>query len=203
MRAFEVGYVPTSPKFELAVSFRTAKNGPVIRNRLKLPHAVSTSQRIAVICPPDSPAAEEAKQAGASLVGEDSLLDAIKEGRIEFKQLLCHHDSAQKLNKAQVGRILGPKGLMPSTKTGTIVKNVAATIKGMIGGTEYRERVGVVRLAIGQLAFTPEQMQANIRAFMALLKKDIDRISEQIGKEIHEVVSTKSVLRLLHELIHS
>ena len=177
------------PKFELAVSFRTLKNAPVIRNRMKLPNAVSSSQRIAVICPPDSPIAEEAKKAGATLVGEDSVLDAIKEERIEFNQLICHQDSAMKLNKAGVGKILGPKGLMPSTKTKTIVSNVGATIDGMIGGTEYRERIGVVRLAIGQLGFTPEQMQANIRAFMTNLRKDIDRISDQVGKDIHEVVS--------------
>ena len=189
LRAYEVGQSPLSRKFELAVSFRTLKNAPVIRNRMKLPNAVSSSQRIAVICPPDSPTAEQAKQAGAILVGEDSVLDAIKEERIEFNQLLCHQDSVAKLNKAGVGRILGPKGLMPSTKTKTIVNNVAAAINGMIGGTEYRERIGVVRLAIGQLGFTPEQMQANIRAFMTNLRKDIDRMSDQVGKEIHEVVS--------------
>lgn len=156
---------------------------------MRLPYAVSTSQNIAVICPPDSEAAEAANQAGATIVGEDIILDAIKEGRIEFNQLLCHQDSAQKLNKAGVGRILGPKGLMPSQKTGTIVRNVAATIKGMVGGTEYREKMGVVRLAIGQLGFTPEQMQANIRAFMANLKKDMDLLSDKISKEVHEVVS--------------
>ena len=200
LRAFEVGQSPLSPKFELAISLRTLKNAPVIRNRMKLPNAVNSSQRIAVICPPDSPIAEEAKQAGAILVGEESVLDAIKEERIEFNQLLCHQDSAVKLNKAGVGRILGPKGLMPSTKTKTIVNNVSAAINGMIGGTEYRERVGVVRLAIGQLRFTPEQMQANIRAFMTNLRKDIDRMSDQIGKEIHEVVSPGSCRRHTSQL---
>lgn len=189
LRAFEVGQLPTSPKFELAVSLRSLKNGPVVRNRMRLPHAVSTAQRIAVICKPDSQAAAAARGAGAVLVAEDALIDAIKEGRIEFNQLLCHQDSAQKLNKAGLGRILGPKGLMPSSRQGTIVRNVAATIKAMVGGTEYKEKIGVIRLAIGQLGFTPEQVQANIRAFMANVKKDLDIISDKASKDIHEVVS--------------
>lgn len=168
---------------------RSLKNGPVVRNRMRLPHAVDTSSRIAVICKPDSPAAVAAVKAGASLVGEDTLIDAIKEGRIEFEKLLCHTDSVDKLQKANLGRILGPKGLMPSPKTSTVVSNVATAVKGMVGGTEYREKIGVVRLAIGQLGFTPEQMQANIKAFMTNLKADVAQISEQMTKEIHEVVS--------------
>ena len=189
LRAFEVGRSPTSSKYELSISLRTVKNGPVIRNRMRLPHAVDTSQRIAVICPPESPAAEAAKQAGATLIGEEPILDAIKEGRIEFDRLICHSDSAQKLGKAGVGRTLGPKGLMPSTKLGTVTKDIGGAIKSMIGGTEYREKIGVIRLAVGQIGFTPEEMQANLKAFMTNLKKDIGAISEKVTKEIHEVVS--------------
>jgi len=154
-----------------------------------LPHAVDTSQRVCVICPPDSKAAAAAIKAGASLVGEDIVFDAVKEGRIEFERCICHVDSLQKLNKAGLGRILGPKGLMPSAKTGTVVKDVANSVKDMVGGSEYRERLGVVRLAIGQLGFTPEQMQQNIKEFMTGLKRDIAVLSDKINKEIHEVVS--------------
>ena len=156
---------------------------------MKLPYAVSSSQRIAVICNPDSDAGVAARQAGAVLIGEESLLETIKAGPIKFDRLLCHPDSLQKLQKAGVGRILGPKGLMPSSKTGTVVRNIAGTMRSMVGGTEYREKIGVVRLAIGQLAFTPEQMQANIRAFMTKLKNDISDLEDKTLKEIHEVVS--------------
>jgi large subunit ribosomal protein L1 len=172
------------------VKLRTLKNGPTIRNRLRLPHPVKTDVRICVICPADSKVAEAAKKAGASLVGEEEIFDAVKEGRIEFDRCLCHADSLQKLNKAALGRILGPRGLMPSTKMGTVTKDVATAVKNMIGGSEYRERLGVVRMAIGQLGFTPEEMQRNIRAFMEQLKKDIGLLSDRISKEIHEVVST-------------
>jgi large subunit ribosomal protein L1 len=126
--------------------------------------------------------------AGASLVGEEAIFEAVKEGRVEFERCICHADSQQKLAKANLGRILGPKGLMPSSKTGTVVKDVAGAVRGMIGGSEYRERQGVVRLAIGQLGFTPEEMQQNVKAFMSNLKKDLALLSDKVAKGIHEVV---------------
>ena len=77
---------------------------------------------------------------------------------------------------------------MPSVKLGTITKDVHGMMKGMIGGSEYRERLGVIRCAVGQLGFTPEEMQANIKALVAGIKKDIALLSDRIGKDIHEVV---------------
>ncbi|KAF2246232.1 ribosomal protein L1 [Trematosphaeria pertusa] len=188
IRAFEVGRNPSSSKYEMHVRFRTLKNGPVVRNRLRLPHPVKTDIRICVICPPDSKAAAEARAAGATLVGEDEIFNQVKEGIVDFDRCICHTDSLQKLNKAGLGRILGPKGLMPSTKTGTVVNQVGTSVRNMVGGSEYRERMGVVRMAVGQLGFTPEEMQRNIKAFMDALKKDIAQMSDRITKEVHEVV---------------
>lgn len=190
IRAFEVGQNPTSIKYEVAVRLHTLKNGPVIRNRLRLPNAVKTDIRICVIAPPDSKAAVDARAAGASLVGEDDILNQIKEGIVEFDRLLCHVDSFPKLTKAGLGKILGPKGLMPSVKLGTVVNNnnVGSMLRDMVGGSEYRERQGVIRLAVGQLAFTPEQLSANVKAFMEHLKQDVALISERTTKTIHEVV---------------
>ncbi|KAI9667084.1 MAG: mitochondrial 54S ribosomal protein mrpl1 [Alyxoria varia] len=186
IRAFEVGY-PTS-KYELSIRMRTLKNGPVIRNRLRLPHPVHSGTRICVICPPDSKHARTAAAAGAVTVGEDTIFQAIKEGRIEFDRCICHEDSVRALNSAQVGRILGPRGMMPSAKLGTVVKDVGSAVKDMIGGSEYRERTGVIRLPIGQIGFTPEEMQRNIRALMEQVKKDCADISDRVMKEVHEVV---------------
>jgi len=89
-----------------------------------------------------------------------------------------------------LGRLLGPKGLMPSAKLGTVVKDVAAIVRDMVGGSEYRERLGVVRMAVGQLGFTPEEMQRNIRALVEKVKKDMAQLSDKISKELHEVVSS-------------
>lgn len=77
---------------------------------------------------------------------------------------------------------------MPSTKTGTVVTQIGSTVRNMVGGTEYRERDAVVRLAIGQLGFTPEVVMENIKAFMEALKKDIAQLGDRATKEIHEVV---------------
>ncbi|KAI9807191.1 MAG: hypothetical protein M1825_005909 [Sarcosagium campestre] len=188
IRAFEVGRDPTSSKYELHVRLRTMRNAPVVRNRLRLPHPVKTDVRICVICPPDSKHAEAARENGAVLIGEDVVFDAVKEGRIEFNRCLCHVDSQAKMNKAGLGRLLGPKGMMPSAKLGTVVKDVGASVRELVGTSEYRERTAVVRLAIGQLGFSPEEMQRNVRSFLETLKADMAQLSDQVSKEIHEVV---------------
>jgi large subunit ribosomal protein L1 len=175
-------------KYDLAVKLKSLKNGPVIRNRLRLPHPVKTDIRICVIVSPDSPYADKARAAGATLVGEDDVIAAVKDGRIEFDRCICQTDSLAKINKAGLGRVLGPRGLMPSSKMGTVVKDPSLVIKDLIGGAEYRERMGVIRMAVGQLGFTPEEIQRNIKSFMEALKKDIAMLSDRVNKEVAEVV---------------
>ncbi|KAI9675849.1 MAG: mitochondrial 54S ribosomal protein mrpl1 [Trizodia sp. TS-e1964] len=188
IRAFEVGRPPKSSKYEVHIRLRSAKDGPVIRNRIQLPHPVKTDLRICVICPPDSNHYDAAKRNGAILVGEDEVFDLVLAKKFEFDRCICHADSVSRLNKAGLGKILGPRGLMPSVKLGTVVQDVGATVKEMLAGSEYRERMGVVRMAIGQLGFTPIEMQSNIKAFVENLKKDMAIISDKMHKDIHEVV---------------
>jgi large subunit ribosomal protein L1 len=188
IRAAEVGRPATQVKYEVALKVKSVKNGPVMRNRLRLPHPVKTDLRICVICPPDSKHAEAARAAGAVLVGEEEVFEAIKDGKIEFDRCIAQIDSLPKMNKAALGRVLGPRGLMPSSKMGTVVKDPAAAVKEMVGGAEYRERLGVVRMAIGQLGFTPEMVQENIKVFVESVKKDMAQLSEKVNKEIAEVV---------------
>jgi large subunit ribosomal protein L1 len=170
------------------IKLRTLRNGPSIRNRVRLPHPVRTDVRVCVICPPDSRHAADARRAGAVLVGEDEVFAAVLAKRIEFDRCLCHPDSLARLNKSGVARILGPRRLMPTPKTGTVVSDIGRTVAEMVSGSEYRERLGVVRMAVGHLGLTPEELQSNIRAFMAQVKKDASVLSEKIKKEIHEVV---------------
>ena len=188
IRAFEVGSKPTGVKYDVALRFKSLRNGPVIRNRLRLPHPVRTDIRVAVICPPESKYAEKALANGASIVGEESIFEAVQEGRIEFDRLICQTDSLAKLNKAGLGRILGPRGLMPSTKVGTVVKDPGSMLRDMMAGAEYKERLGTIRMAIGQLGFTPEQMQKNIKTFIEAVKKDMGRLGERSPKEMAEVI---------------
>lgn len=168
------------------LKLKSLKNGPIVRNRLRLPHPVKTDLRICVICPPEY--REAAKAAGANLVGEEEIFEAVKNGRIEFDRCIAQTDSLPKMNKAGLGRFLGPKGLMPSAKTGTVVKDPSVVLKDLIGGAEYRERLGVIRMAVGQLGFTPEEMQRNIKAFIEAVKKDMAQLSDKINKELAEVV---------------
>lgn len=188
LRAAEVGRAPSSSKYELHVRLKTARNGAVVRNRLRLPHPVRTDLRICVIAPEGSAAAKAATLAGADVVGEASVFEAVKAGNINFDRCIAHIDSLPALGKSGVARILGPRGLMPSMKLGTVVKDVAATVGDMVGGTEYREREGVVRLAIGQMSLSPEAMQRNIKTFVEQVKKDMARVADKTPKDIHEVV---------------
>lgn len=141
-----------------------------------------------MIAPPDSKHAKDAIEAGAVLVGEQDVFDQIKKGVIEFDRCICHTSSLEALNKAGVARILGPRGLMPSAKLGTVVDDVGNTVRNLRGGTVYRERDAVIRMAIGQLGFSPEQLRDNLRTVIEQVKKDANQLSDRITKEIYEVV---------------
>lgn len=201
LKAFEVGRNSKHVKYELYVTFKTIKNSPVVRGAIKVPNAIDSSNRVAVIAPPNSAAAQAALAAGADIVGEDDLLAQIKSGKVQFQRLFLHPDSEEKLKKAQVGRILGPKGLMPNHKTRTIVRDVAGAIRETIGASEYRERDGIIRMAIGQLAFTPEMLEANIKTVMSRIKQQAQMINSNIMKEVHEVVSDGVLQEYVRQLI--
>jgi large subunit ribosomal protein L1 len=160
----------------------------MVRNRIKLPHPVKSDIRVAVICAENTPLAVEARQLGAVAVGEESLFASIREGNIPFNRLICHSDSEAALKKANLGKILGPKGMMPSQKMKTITGNIRNTMREMIGADEYRERAGVVRMAVGQLGFTPQMVADNIKALMKHVKNDIAAMEDDIDKKIEEVV---------------
>jgi large subunit ribosomal protein L1 len=130
----------------------------------------------------------EAQQLGAVAVGQESLFESIRQGNIPFNKLICHVDSQEALSKSFLGKILGPKGLMPNTKTKTITSDIKATMQELIGADEYRERTGVVRLAVGQLGFTPQMLSDNIKSLMAMLKADINNIDDSYTKALDEIV---------------
>lgn len=157
---------------------------------MRLPYPVKNDTRIAVICPDGSSAMNDARIGGAVAYGEESLFAMIKENpnNLPFNRLLCHLDSMQAMNKAGLGRILGPKGLMPSLKTGTVTKNIRGLLQDMVGTETYREKIGVVRMAIGNILFTPKQLSDNVKAFIDSIKDDIERMEDRVDKKIIEVV---------------
>ena len=166
----------------------------MIKSQIRLPHSVKTDLRIAVICPPGSSAATAARAAGAVLVGEEEVFDVVKSGKYNFDRVLAHPDSVPKMGKAGLGKILGPRGLMPSAKLGTVVTSLGNAVRTMLGASMYRERVAVVNMAIGQLKFTPEQLRDNLSAFVGKIRKDAAELIQDgvpVTKEIAEVVSTQ------------
>ncbi|OHF01888.1 ribosomal protein L1p/L10e family protein [Colletotrichum orchidophilum] len=190
LRAFEVGRPPQSIKYEIHVHLKTPRNGAVVKNRIRLPNPVKSDIRVGVICPEGSPIAQQALQAGAVVAGQESVFEAIKNDNIIFNRLICHTDSEAALNKAALGRILGPKGLMPNRRMKTITDNIASSIRETMGADNYRERTGVIRMAIGQLGFTPKMLSANIKAFVGSIKSDLAEL--ETHKEVHEVVLSSS-----------
>ncbi|KAG6006575.1 hypothetical protein E4U21_006873 [Claviceps maximensis] len=188
LRAVEVGRPPASVKYEVHINLKTARNGPVIKNSIRLPHPVQSDWQIAVICPEGSDIATAATAAGAVAVGEETLFEAIRNEKIDFDRLICHESSEKALNKAGLGRILGPKGLMPSKRMKTIVSDVTKSIRDSAGAADYRERHGVIRMGIGQLGFTPDQLKSNISFLVKKIKFECAEISEEVPKEVHEVI---------------
>ena len=194
LRAAEVGRPPSSVTYELALKIRTIKNGPIVRNRIRLPYPVKNDTRIGVICKENSGAMHEARTGGAVAFGEDSLFELIKSqpNNLPFNRLICHIDSEAALKKAGLGRLLGPKGLMPSLKTNTITKSVRTLMHEMVGAENYRERIGAIRMPIGNIQFTPKMLADNVKTLVTSVKEDIVKLEDRCKKDLIEVVLTSS-----------
>ncbi|KAI1480315.1 ribosomal protein L1 [Daldinia eschscholtzii] len=194
LRAAEVGRPPSSVTYELALKIRTPKSSPVLRNRIRLPYPVKNDTQIAVICKEGSGAMHDARAGGAVAFGEDSLFEIIRANpnKLPFNRLICHVDSEPALKKANLGRILGPKGLMPSIKTNTITRSVKTLMHEMVGAENYRERVGAIRMPIGNIQFTPNQLAANVKALVTMVKENIANMEDRVKKDLVEVVLTST-----------
>ncbi|MRJ06986.1 MAG: 50S ribosomal protein L1 [Epsilonproteobacteria bacterium] len=141
----------------------------MIRGSVVLPHGTGKQVKVAVLAKGEK--AEEAKEAGADIVGEDEILDMIKEGNLDFDILIATPDMMGKLGR--YGRILGPKGLMPNPKTGTVTMNVAQAVKNAKAGqVNFRvDRKGNIHAMIGKASFTEEQLLENAKAFIEKINK--------------------------------
>lgn len=136
----------------------------------------------------------DARAGGAVAFGEESLFELIKANpnKLPFNRLICHVDSEQALKKANLGRILGPKGLMPSIKTNTITRSVKSLMHEMVGAENYRERVGAIRMPIGNIQFTPNMLSANVKALVGAVKENISTLEDRVKKDLVEVVLTST-----------
>ena len=153
--------------FRLGIDPR--KSDQNVRGAVALPSGTGKSVRVAVVC--DGPQAEAATAAGADYVGYEDLVEKIKNDWQEF-DILIATPNAMKLVRP-LGRQLGPRGLMPNPKTGTVTEDVASAVKeAKAGRVEFRaDKGGCVHVPFGKLSFTAEALEANLRVIIdALLK---------------------------------
>ncbi len=141
----------------------------MVRGVVALPNGTGKSVRVAVFTKEDK--ADEAKAAGADLVGAEDLAEEIQNGKINFDRCIATPDMMAVVGK--LGKVLGPKGLMPNPKLGTVTPNIADAIKAAKGGEiEFRvEKAGIVQAGIGKSSFAQEALVENVNAFVnAILK---------------------------------
>ncbi|MBQ8368015.1 MAG: 50S ribosomal protein L1 [Alphaproteobacteria bacterium] len=139
-----------------------------IRGMLSLPNGTGKTVRVAVFT---ANAQDEAKQAGADVVGGEELIDSVAAGNINFDRVIATPDMMPKMSK--IARVLGPKGLLPNPKLGTVTNNVADAVKtAKAGQIEYRaEKKGIIHAGIGKMSFTTDKLVENANALIDQLKK--------------------------------
>ncbi len=135
----------------------------MVRGMISLPSGTGKVLRVAVFA--KGAKAEEAKAAGADLVGADDLAAQVQEGKIEFDRCIATPDMMAVVGR--LGKVLGPRGLMPNPKLGTVTQDVTKAVKDAKGGqVEFRvEKAGIIHAGIGKASFSEDQILANVKAF--------------------------------------
>ena len=141
----------------------------MIRGAIVLPNGTGKTVRVAVFA--KGAKADEAKAAGADIVGTDDLVEQIQEGNFNFDVVVAAPDCMGLVGK--IGRILGPKGMMPNPKTGTVTPDVATAVKNLQGGqVNYRvDKKGNIHAGIGKASFSATAIEENLRVFLASINK--------------------------------
>jgi large subunit ribosomal protein L1 len=145
------------------------KSDQVVRGSIVLPKGTGKTVRVAVFAQADK--AQAAKDAGADIVGFEDLAAQIKEGKIDFDVAIATPDAMRVVG--QLGQVLGPRGLMPNPKVGTVTPNVAEAVKNAKAGqVQYRaDKAGIVQCTIGRASFTEDALKENFLALVEALNK--------------------------------
>lgn len=141
----------------------------MVRGLMSLPHGTGKTLRVAVFARGER--AEEAKAAGADIVGDDDLAEKVQAGQVDFDRCIATPDMMALVGR--LGKILGPRGLMPNPKLGTVTMDVKSAVTAAKSGqVEYRaEKGGVVHAGVGKASFSAENLLENIRAFVDTVQK--------------------------------
>ena len=141
----------------------------MVRGVVNLPNGTGKSVRVAVFAKGDK--AEEARKAGADIVGAEDLAQQVQEGKMDFDRVIATPDMMAIVGR--LGKVLGPRGLMPNPKMGTVTPNVAEAVKNVKGGEiEFKvEKAGIVHAGIGKTSFSQEALVQNATAFVDAIMK--------------------------------
>jgi large subunit ribosomal protein L1 len=145
------------------------KSDQVVRSATVLPHGTGKTVRVAVFA--QGANAEAAKAAGADVVGFEDLAESVKAGNLDFDVVIASPDAMRVVG--QLGKILGPRGLMPNPKVGTVTPDVVGAIRNAKAGqVRYRtDKAGIIHCTIGKVDFGPKQLQENLQALLHDLQK--------------------------------
>ena len=161
-----------------------------IRTVVNMPGGTGKNVKVAVIC--EEAKSKDAKDAGADIVGADDLIEKIKGGDLNFEKLICTPSMMIKLSK--LGKVLGPKGLMPNPKLGTVTEDVKKAVKDAKSGqVEIRnDKDGNIGVSIGKKSFNDENLIKNYKAILETLEKEKSNVSVK-GELIKSVFITSTM----------
>ena len=155
----------------LRIGLKQSKGGDFnLRSVTQLPAGSGKKIKVAVLCEPDK--VEEAKKSGADLVGSDDLIEKIATGKFDFEKLICTPGMMSKIGKH--GKVLGPKGLMPNPKLGTVSTNIKKSVNDIKTGLiEIKhDKDGNIGTSIGRKSFSTENLVNNVKHFLDFIKKE-------------------------------
>jgi large subunit ribosomal protein L1 len=165
------------------------KSDQVVRGSTVLPHGTGKTVRVAVFA--QGANADAAKEAGADIVGMDDLAESIQGGQLDFDVVIASPDAMRVVGK--LGQILGPRGLMPNPKVGTVSPDVAGAVRNAKAGqVRYRtDRAGTIHCPIGKVGFEPAALRENLAALLA----DLDKAKPASAKGVYlQKVSVSSTM---------
>ncbi|PRY96177.1 50S ribosomal protein L1 [Marinilabilia salmonicolor] len=165
----------TNTKFDASVDIDVRlgvdprKANQMVRGVVTLPHGTGKETRVLVLCTPDKE--EEAKAAGADYVGLDEYIDKIKEGWTDVDVIITMPSVMAKVGA--LGRILGPRGLMPNPKSGTVTMDIAKAVSEVKAGKiDFKvDKYGIIHSTVGKVSFSPDKLTENVREFVGNIIK--------------------------------
>ena len=185
----------------LQIGLKQSKGGDFnLRTVTQLPAGTGKKLKIAVLCEPDK--AEEAKKSGADIIGSEDLIENIANGKFNFDKLICTPGMMSKIGKH--GKVLGPKGLMPNPKLGTVSTNIKKSVADIKSGlVEIKhDKDGNIGTSIGRKSFPIENLVSNLKHLVDFVKKEKpDAIKGEFIKSIYVTSSMGTSLKLSNKSI--